>query len=369
MIKLNKSLFYKLFLNKSDDKVKDDVKLNLKHDQVNNLLASDVRNESFDGDDYAVFPVIMIKHTVVNGSLVEVDDLIAESWNGVPVTVNHPSIDGNDVSANHPEVLSKFEVGRIFNARLDGDKLKAEVWVNVDKANQKFPDLLTQMKTKDMDVSTGYFALDIPKEGTFNNKDYTNQHKDIKPDHLALLPDTAGACSFEDGCGIRANEEKTIKSIFENVFDKFKSNKSEDETIISALKALQSDLEVFLTKEKENMTNEVKTNCEGLTAEEKQDLDFLRGQIKAQRSELVTQAAKKLGVEEDTLKSFSLDQLNVVVNSKAEENQAEEETKNNEQKQADYSGRSNAQKKTENGQDYSDMLPMTANSLIEKKDK
>lgn len=376
MINVDLNKFYRLIFNKSNEKVENKTKLELKHDQVNNLVASDIRRETFDGDQYVVYPVVMLKHTVVNGSLVELDDLISQSWNGVPVTVNHPTIKGNDVSANHPEVLAKFEVGRIFNASLDGDKLKAEVWIDVNKANSKFPDLLVQMEKSDMEVSTGYFALDIPNEGTFDNKTHKNQHKDIKPDHLALLPDDIGACSFEDGCGIRAN---ALQIFFNKAIDKIKGN--EDKEVISlvenSLKALQADIETIL-KEGKNMTektksDDVKNNCQGLTQEEKEDLAFFRNQVKTQKANLVTQAAKKLGVEKETLESWSLEQLSTVVNSKVENAEEEtEETKETENKSQskdkDYSGRANATKKTENDKDYSDMKPFSLTDLVKKKD-
>lgn len=375
MIKLDLNKAYRLFFNKSNDKKDNEVKLNLKHDQVNNLVASDIREETFDGKRFNVYPVIMIKHTVVNGSLVEVDDLIAESWNGVPVTVDHPHMNGKDVSANHPEVLTKFEVGRIFNAHLDGDKLKAEVWIDVDKANSKFPELLNQMKTTDMEVSTGYFAMDVPNEGMFDNKTHKNQHKDIKPDHLALLPNDTGACSFEDGCGIRANQENTVSSVFKKAMDKIKGNDKENnkevvEIVVNSLKALQTDIENILKEGKESMTEKVKTNCEGLTKEEKEDVAFLRNQIKEQKTKLIEQVSNKIGTKKEDLESFSLDQLNTILNSEVK-TEEDKETKDNEKKEKskDYSGRSNANNKTEDKGDYKGMVPFSVNSLVKKDEK
>ena len=163
--------------------------------------------------------------------------------------------------------------------------------VTIDEANSKFPELLNQMKTTDMEVSTGYFAIDVPNEGTFDNKTHKNQHKDIKPDHLALLPNDTGACSFEDGCGIRANQENTVSIVFKKAMDKIKGNDKENnkevvEIVVNSLKALQTDIENILKEGKESMTEKVKTNCEGLTKEEKEDVAFLRNQIKEQKTKL-----------------------------------------------------------------------------------
>ena len=130
----------------------------------------------------------------MNGGVIREDQLHAESWNGVPVTMGHPKdAQGNDISANSPEVLSDWAVGTIFNANVNNGKLKGEAWVNVSKVDQQLLNKLESMEA--IDVSTGYFS-DIEN----------NQYKDIKPDHLALLPNQQGACSYSDGCGVRSNQ-------------------------------------------------------------------------------------------------------------------------------------------------------------------
>jgi hypothetical protein len=56
-----------------------------------------------------------------------------------------------------------------------------------------------------VEVSTAYYRdLDTTTTGT----GFTGAAKNLKPDHLALLPHSKGACSWQDGCGApRVNEE------------------------------------------------------------------------------------------------------------------------------------------------------------------
>jgi hypothetical protein len=175
-------------------------------------LSGDLRRATYEGREILVVPVVMLRQTVVHGAnadapaLVPLDELMAESWNGVPVTVGHPNDQGAFASANSPAILSKWKIGRIFNAKLDGDKLKAEAWVDIVRANKVKPGLIAALESgKPMDVSTGYFSRHDATPGEFNGRAYSVQHRDIKPDHLALLPDENGACSWQDGCGVRAN--------------------------------------------------------------------------------------------------------------------------------------------------------------------
>jgi len=44
-------------------------------------------------------------------------------------------------------------------------------------------------------------------EGVWNEEEYHSIVRNYRPDHLALLPGAIGACSWEDGCGIRANKD------------------------------------------------------------------------------------------------------------------------------------------------------------------
>lgn len=161
--------------------------------------------KKFEGKRHAVVPVVLMRSDVVmNGGHVPEAEIFPAAWNGVPVTLSHPAREGAFMSANSPDVLEEFAAGRIFNAFIDEGALKAEAWIDVDKANELRPGLISEL-AEGIDVSTGYFAEDVPEAGTLNGREFTHIQRNIRPDHLALLPDEKGACSFEDGCGVRSN--------------------------------------------------------------------------------------------------------------------------------------------------------------------
>ncbi len=173
------------------------------------MMVNETHHSQFMGRDFLVVPVIMAKSDVVmNGCLVPAEEMLPIAWNGVPVTVRHPQTDVGHMSANTPDTLEEYAVGTIFNTKWVEGSLRAEAWVDVQRAEDVYPGLIAKLESGDaMDVSTGYFAEDEKKSGTMGGKTYSSVSRNINPDHLALLPDETGACSWDDGCGVRANEK------------------------------------------------------------------------------------------------------------------------------------------------------------------
>lgn len=173
-------------------------------------LSTNYANKVFRGRKHYVVPVVMLMQTVVNGAFVPEDALHPGAWNGVPVTISHPvNKRGESITANSPETLEKWQVGTIFNAKVEDGKLKGEAWIDIELANKLAPGLLATLRAKGkMDVSTGYFTVAKAETGEYNGVTYKEVHHDLKPDHLALLPEEEGACNWETGCGVRANSAK-----------------------------------------------------------------------------------------------------------------------------------------------------------------
>lgn len=170
------------------------------------------RHEPHEGRDHLVVPVVMIKEGVLNGALLTANEFgkFTGAWNGRPVPVLHPEQNGEAISANSPRVLERT-IGKLFNTHVDGDKLKAEAWLDVEKSKGlgHGPMIATlEAGTQGMEVSTGYFSDAEDSQGDHNGRPYTSIHRNIRPDHLALLPGEIGACSWEDGCGVRANQSE-----------------------------------------------------------------------------------------------------------------------------------------------------------------
>lgn len=168
-----------------------------------------VRWEVFEGRSTLVVPVVMIVEGVLNGALVPREEFgrYPQAWNGEPVPVLHPEEQGSPIQANLPDVIERNTIGRVFNAYAEGDKLKAELWIDAEKARRLgHGGLVESLEAGEcIEVSTGYFADSEMTSGTFNGREFQEIHRNIRPDHLALLPGEVGACSIRDGCGTRVN--------------------------------------------------------------------------------------------------------------------------------------------------------------------
>ena len=182
------------------------------HVQANNYT---IRTETHQGKKHLVVPVIMMVEGVHNGShgplLHLAEDLgrFPESWNGMPISIEHPEEGDHFVSANSPNVIDRQTVGRVYNTQIMDGKLKAEAWIEEEKINQISPVALGYIRQgRPLDVSVGVFTEDEMIPGVWNSEPYDGIAKNHRPDHLALLPGGQGACSWQDGCGIRANEKK-----------------------------------------------------------------------------------------------------------------------------------------------------------------
>lgn len=173
-----------------------------------------VRRTVFQGRDHLVVPVVMIVEGVLNDALLLTEEfgIFPQSWDGCPVPVQHPSVDGIPVSANRPDVFEFANVGHIFNTHVQEKSLCAEIWLDIHKAEVLgHGDMVTALSQGAvLEVSTGYYAFDELANGLYGDVPYSVIHRQIRPDHLALLPGNVGACSVEDGCGTRTNEGKGL---------------------------------------------------------------------------------------------------------------------------------------------------------------
>jgi hypothetical protein len=166
------------------------------------------------GRSYLVAPVVALRAGVVNGKLVSREELAAcvAAWSGSVVTLGHPQANGEYVSANTPDTWALGAPGQLWNAHVDNDALKGDLWLDVEKSTQlgePATTIINRLRAgQPLEVSTGYFADQEPSAGVWNGIAYQAITRHIRPDHLALLPDTVGACSWQDGCGTpRVNEK------------------------------------------------------------------------------------------------------------------------------------------------------------------
>lgn len=175
---------------------------------VARLQANQLDRRTLDGRTYAVAPVVAMVAGVRNGELVVVEELAAfvAAWDGRPVPLRHPQdAAGNYVTANAPAVIEDQVLGQFFSARMEGDRLAGELWLDVEKAQRLGGDALMTLNRLErgevVEVSTAYFCDIEAAAGIFNGEAYSGIHRNLRPDHIALLPDEIGSCSVRDGCG------------------------------------------------------------------------------------------------------------------------------------------------------------------------
>ena len=176
---------------------------------------TNIRTASLYGQECTVIPCVALVEGVLwaaNGPAPELAlasefGRFAAGWNGQPVVYDHPKVDGIPVAANSPEILENNSFGQLFNTKLDGKKLRTEIWINnarVTSMSEDAQEVIADLQTPDnvVEVSTGLFTMSEDSPGIYDGTPYTRVWRNVVPDHLAILPKgIKGACSIEHGCG------------------------------------------------------------------------------------------------------------------------------------------------------------------------
>jgi hypothetical protein len=173
-----------------------------------------IREEMHQGRKHLVVPVIMMVegvHAGSHGPLLHLADEMGRfpgAWDGIPISVQHPVMDGYNVSCNSPDVINEQAVGRVYHTQMDGGRLRAEAYIDLEAITRISPEALRYIRQGlPLDVSVGVFTDDEQVTGDWMGEAYQAIARGHRPDHLALLPGGTGACSWADGCGVRINEK------------------------------------------------------------------------------------------------------------------------------------------------------------------
>jgi len=184
-----------------------------------------VREDFFMGRKHLVVPVVALVQSVIHASNAENPELALAkdfgkqpaAWDGRPLTMNHPNIEGFPIPANSPSTLETFQFGQIFNTSVKDNKLVVEAWIDLDRVEAMQGSVKSTVDRilagETIEVSTGFFADVDTVTGKFEGRTFSGIYRNFVPDHLAFLPDgVKGACSVEMGCGTpRANAESDMK--------------------------------------------------------------------------------------------------------------------------------------------------------------
>src|SRR5690606_12450706 len=106
--------------------------------------AGTIREDSFMGRQYLVVPVIALVESVIHPSNADSLELalstefgkVPSGWNGRPLVLNHPKVQGQPVDASSPSILESYQMGFIFNTRVEDGKLKTDAWIDLQRAEE-----------------------------------------------------------------------------------------------------------------------------------------------------------------------------------------------------------------------------------------
>src|SRR3972149_3817124 len=117
----------------------------------------------FEGRKHLVVPVVMMVegvHLGSGGTIFYSKETLENSiglWNGFAVAINHPEdSDGNMISCNQPEVVDKQVTGRLYNTRMEDNRLKADLYLDEERLKTLNNNLYQKIKKGEViEVSTG----------------------------------------------------------------------------------------------------------------------------------------------------------------------------------------------------------------------
>lgn len=174
-----------------------------------NIGGGEIRREMLEGEEHVVVPAAMLAEGVWagnNGPLLYLNEDLAPSeptWNSKPVLVYHPhDEEGKPISGCDPSILNTRKIGVMLNSIHD-DKLRTEAWINPKRADSVDKRIMEKINKKEIiECSTGLHSDNEDATGEFDGKPYEGIVRNIRGDHLAILPDKVGAYSRKDGGGV-----------------------------------------------------------------------------------------------------------------------------------------------------------------------
>lgn len=169
------------------------------------------------GREFRVVPATLVRSQILHNNLgatyLPAEDITqewADTANGAPVVIDHPTSRGVPISARDPAVLNARGVGFLFRTRAENGTLKGDVYLDESRASEVegLSAILEKLDASEkVELSTGFPVAVENSSGVVDGESY---EKVIHPqgfDHLAVFADKVGACSVSDGCGLAANHE------------------------------------------------------------------------------------------------------------------------------------------------------------------
>lgn len=276
-----------------------------------------------EGKDYIKMPVVFLKEGILEGSagaLLHKADIFkdyAEKFNKIPITYMHPSLNNEYVSVkdNGTDVI-----GFLDNVSYNEQKRALQGYAYIDSAllQNKYVHLHDLInKNYNIEVSVGIYSEIENTEGVYNDRKYIGIVMNYEPDHLAILGELTGACSYKAGCGIRNNQQ-----VAENIDNNKNDRKMEEEkklTLNELIEKLEDKDKKIVTQALSLLENKKKELIDVIVnANPNWDRKELENECVSQLekiAEAINNVAKKVEVEQIANVSKTNEQANYVANA------------------------------------------------------
>lgn len=272
------------------------------------------------------------EHIVINDVVPIVDDIVmngifypADEINKSYMTLNdnlmpldHPRINNEHVSALNPQAINNFYIGAWGrNVRKSNDRVLMDAYIDRKFAEStekgrmlvnRLDDMMNGKNTAPIHVSTGLTYTPDNQSGSSKGKRYKSIARNMKFDHVAILPDKQGAATPDDGVGIFVNSDGE-KSPIENVSLIDCSDDSISNVISKTIKEVLSVFK-FNQKEEEDLMKEkilLALNAAGIKTDGLSDEQLLKVYNEQTAKEAIE---KKKASEEEEKKKAEQDKKN-----------------------------------------------------------
>jgi hypothetical protein len=168
------------------------------------------------GADYLKVPAVLLVegvHVGSGGPIYYSSNVLratAEQWNGVAITVNHPTAWGDPATWGQPlsikddaDAKARLSVGFVMDTAYRNGALTANLYLDIARLGAMDGDTLARIQAGDVvEISTGLLPTGLAPGGAWKGEGFDAELTAMTPDHLAVLTgQTAGACSCARGCG------------------------------------------------------------------------------------------------------------------------------------------------------------------------
>ena len=236
-----------------------------------------------------------------------------------PIVMYHQDKHFDEMSDE--EILDNV-VGFMRGGFFKNTKKYADFYLFVDKLNESRAGKITIQRVRDgqsVDVSIGFRSDNEKKSGSLEGKNYDTIQRNIRIDHLALLPEGVGRCSITEGCGLGSDSTTEDDSM-------------SDSKMMDQLVSCQADMKTAENKH----TDDLKAKDATLVEKDEKIAD-LEKQIKAKDTELdkIKTDAKELDDKKKEAIADVLVKCEIVKDEKNEDKEDEAKTKDAQKKAKD----------------------------------